>query len=433
MQFSLINCNPRIHRWIIAFIIISIIFVITGCSQLFSTENKKTDLESPETEITIYSSFEDQFFYKFYGNYLIQKYPNLKLRLIQSTGQTVEETIKEIQQIKPDLVITSKYNFRELQNQNVLTDLSVLAERSNMNVEALYQPMIDTLKDDSGKLSGLSPLVTPSVLFYNKDLFDTNRIAYPIDQMSWDELLSLTQSFTGSGTVGLTGRTPATILSAISISKGWNIVDNRTKDLFFDPQQWTSSIQSILDSSIDGNIVNDNGELFLQGKAAIHYGSLSLIPKLLDKNLFSWGVVTTPVDPLNRDVSQDIYFYDIFCIPSEASQKDEAWEIVQALLDEDAVNYLLNNSIPGSVSTLNEFMNSQYGGVDLSAIWMQKVGKNSYLHSDLTRSFIDKFDEIGDAVLTNAIQNQNATSAGCLKEIEEQARVLYQEEVRSEM
>lgn len=437
MLYSRTNCNTQTQRWIAVLIIASITFTIAGCGLFSSAKNKKAGLSLSENEITIYSSFEDQFFYRFYGNYLIQKYPNIKLRLIQSTSETVEETVKEIQQIKPDLVITSKYNFRELQNQNVLTDLSVLAERSNMNVETLYQPMIDTLKDDSGKLSGLSPLVTPSVLFYNKDLFDTNRIAYPVNQMSWDELLTLTQSFIGSGTVGFTGRSPASILEAVSISKGWNIVNNQTNDLLFDSQEWTSSIQKILDASSDGNIAHFDGniaydsKLFLQGKAAMHYGSLSMIPALLEENLFSWGVVTTPVDPLNRDISQDIYFYDLFCIPSEAAQKDEAWEMIQALLDEDAVDYLQNNSIPGSVSTLNEFMNAQYGGVDLSAIWMQKIGKNSYLSSKLPLSFTSQFYEIVDTTLTNAIQNQNRTALECLKEIEEHARAIYQEEFRS--
>lgn len=427
MLYNRVNCSA-LTRMGYTLTILSLLWLVTGCSIFSPTANIKNNVDLSDTEITIYSSFEDPFFYKFYGNYLIQKFPNLKLRLIQSTSETAEETVREIREYNPDLVITSKFNFRELQKQNVLTDLSTLAESSNMNLEDLYPEMINALKDDSGQLSGLSPSVNPSVIFYNKNLFDANKISYPVNQMSWDETLSLTQRFIGSGTPGLTGRTPATLLSAISVSKGWNIVDNQTKELFFNSQEWISSIQNILDSSSEGNIVDDNGELFLQGKAAMHYGTLSMIPLLLESNTFYWEVVTGPVDPLNRDVSQDIYFYDIFSIPAGASQKDEAWGIVQALLSEDAVNYVQRNSNPGSVSTLDKLMNSQYSNVDLSAIWTQKIDTKPYLGGQLTRSFIDKFDGIVEAVLTQAIKNKNRTSTECFKEIEEQARLLYQEE-----
>ncbi|WP_093471076.1 ABC transporter substrate-binding protein [Paenibacillus popilliae] len=381
-----------------------------------------------ETELTIYSSFQDQFFYKYYGNYLIQKYPNIKFRLIQSISKNAEEMTKEIQQSKPDLIITWKNNFRELQKQNMLTDLNTLAQSSDINLEDYYPEMISTLQNDTGQLNGLSPTVNPSVVFYNKNLFDTNRIDYPTNQMSWDEMLSLTQRFIGSGTTGSTGKSPVSVLSAIAKSKGWKIVDTQSKDLSFNSQEWTSSIQNILDSSKVGNLVNDTGELFLQGKAAMHFGTLDMVPKLMEKNSFAWEVVTTPVDSQNRDISSDINFYDIFCISKEASQKEAAWEVIQALLSEESITYLQNNSIPGSVSTLSKYMNSQYGNIDFSAIWRQKINKNPYLSSELSLSFIDQFDGVVDAVLTKAIQNQNITSAECFKEIEEQTEILYQEE-----
>ncbi|WP_334077704.1 ABC transporter substrate-binding protein [Paenibacillus sanfengchensis] len=428
MLFNRINNRALIHKGIFIPVLISIFLLISGCGTLSPSSNKANDKKNMETELTIYSSFQDQFFYKYYGNYLIQEYPNIKFRLIQSTSENAEEMAKEVQQSKPDLIITWKDNFRELQRQNMLTDLNNFVQSRDFNLEDYYPEMITTLQNDTGQLNGLSPMVSPFVVFYNKNLFDENKIGYPTNQISWDEMLSLTQQFIGSGTTGLTGRSPASLLSAIAKSKGWKIVDTHSKNLIFNAQEWTSSIQKILDSSRGGNLVNDTGELFLQGKAAMHYGTLDMIPKLLEKNSFAWEVVTTPVDSLNRDISSDIYFYDIFCIPEEASQKEAAWEVIQALLSGESVTYLQNNSIPGSVSTLSKYMNSQYGNVDLSAIWKQKIDNKPYLSSELSRNFIDKFDGVVDTVLTRAVSNKNISPEECFTEIEEQAKVLYQEE-----
>lgn len=432
MLYNRINYSTIIHRGILISVMVSLISTLVGCGIFSSSSNEEYTKKSiSETEITIYSSFEDQFFYKFYGNYLVLKYPDVKFRLIQAKGVNPEEVAKEIRENKPDLVITWKDNFRELQKQNMLTDLNAFVENTDMNLENYYPEMINFLKNDSEQLNGLSPLVTPSVIFYNKSLFDINKIAYPINQMSWDEMLLLTERFTGSGTVGLTGKSPSSVLRAISQSKALEILDNKTGDLVFNSQEWINAIQIIIDSSREGNLVNDSGELFLEGNAAMYYGTLNLIPKLLENNSLPWGVVTTPVDPLNRDKSSDIYFYDIFCIPEEAPQQEAAWEMIQALLSQESVAYIQDNSVLGSVSTLNKFMNSQYGNVDLSAIWMQKIDDIPYLSSKLPRSFKDKFDDVVYAVLARAVQNQNMTASECFKEIEDQTRVLYQEELQS--
>lgn len=402
--------------------------LLSGCNSSSPSSTEKNNPKKSKTEITIYSSYQDEFFYRNYGNYLIQKYPDVRFKLIQSTSRNKNEMIEEINKVNPDIIVTWRGVFQDLQKKNMLVDLVKLAETHNIDFKNYYPEMINTLQNDTGQLNGLAPSVTPSVLFYNKTIFDSNQMSYPINQMSWDELLLLSQRFIGTETKGLTGVSPLNVLAGIAHSKKWNIVDPQNNALVFDSEQWIRSIQNIINSAKKQNLVHDSGELFLDGKSAMHYGTLNLVKDLNAKS-FSWDIVTSPVDDINRDQSSDINFYDIFCIPQNSSQKEVAWNLIQSILDEDAVTYIQkNNYIPGSISTLNKYMNSQYD-VDLSAIWKQKINNTPYLSSKLSQEYIDKFDDIVHKILNNAVQDQNITASEYFRKIEIEAKNIYEQEV----
>ncbi|MFB9324418.1 ABC transporter substrate-binding protein [Paenibacillus aurantiacus] len=379
----------------------------------------------PETVLTVYSQFEDQVFYRYYGNLILQQFPNVSFNLIQSQAATPEEAAKDVMTYKPDLVMTWKSNFQELSKQGMLSDLTPFMKSGTLKEEDYYPEMIRGLKNEDNQLIGLSPLVNVYGVFYNKSLFDAKHIAYPSDRMSWEEILQLAKRFSGSGATGLMGRSPTGVLRDIVKAKGLTIIDKQNDTLQFNQTDWTAALRTVLELKPD-QVQKGSEELFLQGKSAMYVGMLHMIPKL-EQQAFNWGVVTTPVDGNARDYINDIFFNDIIGIPKEAVNKEIAWEILQYIMSDDAVAYLQRNSNTGAVSTLMNRMNQQYGSVDLSAFWQQTIDDRPYLGRHVSSAFVDQFDGMMDTVLTEAAANNKSAEAS-LKEIEARGQLIYQAE-----
>jgi ABC-type glycerol-3-phosphate transport system substrate-binding protein len=422
------NHNKASIQVVLNFIISLLFLSLTGCNMFQSPSPTDQDNESafPDTEITVYSSFQDQYFYTFYGNYILQNYPNIKFKLIRSTGNNAAEVADEIKLTNPDLIITSNKNFQELRNQGYLSDLTPMLNSDHLNRDDYYPEMINALNNDLGQLNGLSPLVNTFGIFYNQSLFDAEKVAYPTDQMTWYELLQLSKRFSDTESIGMEGFSSTGLLRAIVRTNGWKIVDEQRHEMIFNKSDWIETIKTVLD--VSPNIQSGSGELFLQGKSAMYHGMLNIIPDLQKMQQFKWGIVTTPVDSKMRDINSEVYFTDIFSIPQNAFNKESAWKVLKTIMSEDAVSYLQRNNNTGAVSTLNKYMNQQYSGVDLSAIWKQKFDTRPYIGDRLSTAFIDKFDGIIESALTTDLENK-ITPEEIFNKVEEQSKGLYQEEL----
>ena len=413
-------------------IMMSILVIVStmavGCNDSQPSADQNYTQSNTYSVITVYSEFQDEYFYSCYGNLILQKYPNIRFKLIHSTSNSSEETVKNIEQYKPDLIITYNNYYQELRKQGILSDLKPLITADNIKLENYYPEMISALNNDSGQLNGLSPLVNVFGIFYNKNLFDTNRIDYPTNKMTWEEILQISNRFSGTGSIGMEGISPTGLLLSIARTKGWQIVDQKRHKVVFNKEEWINELNNVLVGSQNSNILNGTGDdLFLQGKSAMFYGMLNIIPMLQKQQHFSWGIVTTPVDSRMRDINSEIFFNDIFCIPENAANKETAWQIIKFIMSDDAVSYLQNNSITGAVSTLNMYMN-KITGVDLSPLWQQKIDTRPYLNTNISTAFSDAFDSMIDSVLTTGIR-KNMSAEECFNIIVEKSSELYQKEL----
>lgn len=406
---------------------------LVGCSFTTDDANQGNQLLAEPLEITVYSpGYDEQSFYKNYGNYIIQKYPQISFRFIKANiHENPDELVRDLDKYNPDLIISQKYTYFSLQEQGLLSDLSPFIKSDEISLDQYYPEMIKVLRDESGQLQGMSPSVYPSVIYYNKKLFEMNKLDFPSDQMTWEELLGYAARFSDSGVVGLTGLSPVGALAATAITNGWNIVDQDHK-LVLDDEKWIPALEQILLSTRGGNIQQDTRDLFVQGKAAMYYGGLELIPKLVSQNDFAWGIATSPVDPLNRDVSRDYYFYDIFSIPQNAVHKEAAWEVIRNIMSEEAIPYFERNPrLPGGVPTIVKFMNAKYGA-DLSAIWKQRIEYKPFLSSELSTDFISQFDALTESILSKAAKDPDMTPEDCYVQIKEGSELLFEQELSKE-
>ena len=227
-------------------ILVIVSTMVVGCNDSQPSVDQNYTQSNTYSVITVYSEFQDEYFYSYYGNLILQKYPNIRFKLIHSTSNSSEETVKNIEQYKPDLIITYNNYYQELQKQGVLSDLKPLITADNIKLENYYSEMISALNNDSGQLNGLSPLVNVYGIFYNKNLFDTNRIDYPTNKMTWEEILQISNRFSGTGSIGMEGISPTGLLLSIARTKGWQIVDQKRHKVVFNKEEWINELNNVL-------------------------------------------------------------------------------------------------------------------------------------------------------------------------------------------
>jgi hypothetical protein len=124
-------------------------------------------------EISIYvSEFEEPFFYRSYGNLILDHFPGLEIRVITETNHTNGDMkVEEIKKQSPDLIISHAYVYKKLVADSYLMNLDTLIKEDRFELDKYAENMISALRDDNGLLYGLSPDIYITGVFYNKSLF----------------------------------------------------------------------------------------------------------------------------------------------------------------------------------------------------------------------------------------------------------------------
>ncbi len=95
----------------------------------------------------------------------------------------------------PDLIIMEYADMSALIRENRLAPLDPLMQNSGVATDEFVPTVVDSLKklSDDGRLYGLAPLFSSSVLGYNKQMFIDKGLAFPTDGMTWDQMFNLAE------------------------------------------------------------------------------------------------------------------------------------------------------------------------------------------------------------------------------------------------
>lgn len=400
--------------------------MLAGCSSN-APALKKKQLE--EVEITVYSNYQDQFFYDAYGNLILEAYPNLSFNLITSTTSDIDQIRADIDQYKPDLILNSYGNYAILSQEGYFTDLKPLLSERKIKLEQFYPQMISSFENESKQLLGIAPLVNSDVIWYNKDLFDEYGVPYPTDLMSWEQTLQLAKQFENTDIVGLSTYTPASLFQSIARTKGWQLIDEYTNKLIINEAEWIICIDAVLNA--DHSIGTTYGDDFLKGKAAMYPGFLSMLSSLNEQEPFAWGMVTAPVDERTPNINSNLLYRDIFSIAQQSSDQQIVADMIEVLMSTESAPYLLDHNYLGSFSTITKIMEGNYSGVDFSTLWSQEMDTRPYMTSALSSSFSDGFYKALEATFKQAIQN-NLSAEEAYTILYDKLTALHQKEYLSD-
>lgn len=245
-----------------------------------------------------------------------------------------------------------------IQKKGQLTDLSDYIKKNNVDLN-IYNGLAKNMQFD-GKTYGLPFRSDYYVLFYNKNLFDAAKVAYPTNDMTWEDFEALAKKLTsGSGADKKYG---ALIHTWQACVENWGVQDGQHTILdtstgydFFKPY-YEMALRMQKDGTIPDYASLKSGNIhysspFMKGDVAMLPMGTWFMSTLIQKttsgeNKANWAVATLP-HPKGVKAGNTVGSVTPLVINQASSKKDAAWEFVKfATGDEGATALSKIGSIP---------------------------------------------------------------------------------------
>lgn len=180
----------------------TLMLVIAGCSsnggkkEVTNNGSNNNGVTGEKDPITLKIHFgKDENFINSYIKPAEEKFPHI-------TFEHVEGSYEELIAAKniPDILFHwNKGGYNEVEEYELNYDMAELIEKSGFDISRFDENHLAEWKSASpnGELWALPISTSRFALLYNKDIFDTFGVAYPSDNMTWSEVVSLAEKVTG--------------------------------------------------------------------------------------------------------------------------------------------------------------------------------------------------------------------------------------------
>ena len=152
-----------------------------------------------------------------------------------------------------------------------------------------YKQSIEALSYNN-KLLAVPRDVSNLVIYYNKDIFDKQNIPYPNPNWGINDLLLIAQKLTNKNTFGISYEEDIYYAMPYIITLGGNI-DNINAGMEFYKNLVNKYHVAPSKSDVGSKTL---GQMFLEGRIAMHLSGRWLVPKYTIDAKFHWGVVIFP-------------------------------------------------------------------------------------------------------------------------------------------
>ena len=245
----------------------------------------------------------------------------------------------------PDVIFVSTDNVDLLSGSGKLADLNPLLEKDGDLKAADYYPAMVKRFTKDGKFLVLPRDIAPvSCVYYNKDLFDKAKVAYPKDDWNWDDLREKA--------LKLTIREKDESLTQAGFADDWNLSDawilaggGQHMDDFFNPTKFTFAdspaidgilyrfklqmIDQVMPSSSDNKSLNGGAmAMFLNGNLAMFHSGLWKTPSFRKIKNFKWDMA---IFPHKKGVKDALYWVggSGYTMRSDVVNPELCWKLVK--------------------------------------------------------------------------------------------------------
>ncbi|CAM3458701.1 ABC transporter substrate-binding protein [Marinicrinis lubricantis] len=333
------------------FVLIVVLLIITaGCTDDDHEIVYEADSAIEGTIKVLY--YDDQAFFREYGDLFLAKFPNLEVEVVEGSlqGSGWERILEEE---KPDVLALDMRAYDRLIQEGRLYELDPLMAHSEFDLEQVHSGIVQFLRQiGEGKLYGLPPTFINKAVYYNAELFDAYGIPYPQDHMTWQELLELAARFPANEEIyGLYVPRFVLLLEEMGYTEGVTFVDSDEMKVTIQDGTFHEILKQILDGYRAGAIVSPDfsetlegpSDPFISGKSAMMFNYSYYIHNELgrftgEKQPFRWDLTASPVHANNRQASTTYYFNYIFAVNAESEQVQASWELVKWINSKEAAN-----------------------------------------------------------------------------------------------
>jgi multiple sugar transport system substrate-binding protein len=372
----------RIRKWIMTGMALSLLIpLLAACN---TSKGNDAAVRHTLRIGTMYGSKQDEYYFRqqftdmfefSHGNIDIEVVPAIDYSETQfedrSKQQEQPNPLEKIKAIMTgtnpvDVMILDMSMLGQLVNENLLKQLDPLLKEDEIDMNEYVPTVIEGIKEEgNGFLYALTPMFTPSALYYNKKLFSKAGVTPPTDGMSWDDVfIKAKQMTSGKGKDAVFGFS----FNQWGAGDGYNdmlnfaaplqlkMFDDKAELMTVNTPQWEAVWKTVTDLQknhvtpsqedmqneqpiSDKDIYNPfQGRLFLNGRIAMSVGDYNLINEIQQMNTnadklkidpLDWDVVTMPFHVGHEGVGGNIYLNQLSGINANAANPEDAWEFVK--------------------------------------------------------------------------------------------------------
>lgn len=403
--------------------------VLGGCTAEEAPES--TQAETEEEEVTLhYYIWGDE---ESYSRKVVEAYNALQgremvvLHVIPNAEH--EQWLKEYDgTVGADLLgLRGNSNVLELQEKGYLTDLNDYIRSSGLDVTA-YGNMFNEIMID-GSCYAMPTRSTCWALYYNKEIFDREGVAYP-ELMTWEEYLELAVLLTsGTGEDKVWGGYyPPWIFNMSAVQQGYYLLDDDmepTKDALelvgrlYDSGSHMPYLD-IRDRGDDCRYDFETGNIamMINGEWMVN---MFLADEEAGMDVPEWDIAPLPV-PEGMEGTRSIGQYQFAGIASSCEHPAQAFEFLEFLCGEQGAKiYARDAIIPAYLNEEIRLLYEDAAGHREAGVFFEGEKNQEQLMWDGYSALFDAYDEVAEQYLEKEISLDEAITA-----FEEERRRLLQ-------
>ncbi|HZG13775.1 MAG TPA: sugar ABC transporter substrate-binding protein [Candidatus Bathyarchaeia archaeon] len=338
-----------------------------GCSNTATTPNETAQPSNEPVELT-FMTWGNQTHLELYGK-LIEKFnqthPNIKVKMESVPFPDYQQkiTVLAAGQELPDLGWVSERMVPQFMANGILEDVSDVKDDAAFKLDDMIPSTLELFQKD-GKLYGLPFSTPPSVMFYNKDLFDKAGLKSPNElakegKWTWEEFEKAAKAITsGTGASKIYGANffrdwkTWILLSSYAWSNGSGPFNKEMNQFTWNDQYGVESLSMLQRMMFTDGSHPKAGEQvsFEAGKIGMFFDVYSYVSKARAIKDFKWDIAPMPSGSQGSAPMLGQAGYSIF---KGTKHPQEAKELLKFLASEEGIQATSSFFVPPRLSVLN--------------------------------------------------------------------------------